>query len=107
MNKRLCIIQMHYTDISNKLSKYNSVSKIIKSDIFDDIVIAAADIKENRCLIDWAKSWNINVRFGSVDNITQRFTEVINEFSADTILRILPQWYFIDTKLIFNVIYDF
>ena len=59
MKKRICIIQMHYTDITEYLNNYNAVDKIVNSDIFDKIVIAAADIKENQCLINWAKRWNI------------------------------------------------
>ena len=105
MKKRLCIIQMHYTDITEYLNNYNAVDKIVNSDIFDKIIIAAADIKENQCLINWAKRWNIEIRFGSVTDVTNRLSIVINEFSAHTVLRILPGWYFIDIDLINNMIY--
>ena len=81
-NKRLCIIQMHYTDITEYLKDYNAVKKIIESNIFDDIIIAAADIPENECLVEWSKWWNTNIRFGSVTNVTQRVLDIVNEFSS-------------------------
>ena len=100
MKKRICIFQMHFTDITKHLIEYNAVEKIVRSNIFDDIVIAAADIKENQCLIEWAQRWGVKIRFGSITNVTSRFSTIVNEFSANTILRLLPQWYFIDTYLI-------
>jgi len=104
MNKRICIIQMHYTDITKKLLSYNSVERIVKSNIFDDIVIAAADISKNKCLIEYSKKYNIEIRFGSVTNVTKRIKDIVKEFSANTVLRILPQWFFIDINLISKMV---
>lgn len=104
MNKRVCIIQMHYTDITEYLFSYNSVEKILSSNIFDDVVIAAADIPKNECLKDYKKKWDIEIRFGSIKNVTNRIKEIVDEFSAKTVLRILPQWFFIDTNLILKMV---
>ena len=103
-NKRLCIIQMHYTDITEHLNQYNIIDKITSGEIFDEIVIAAADIKENQCLIEWAAKWNLDLRLGSVSNVTRRVSTIVKEYSAKTIIRLLPQWYFIDIDLINKMI---
>ena len=105
MKKRICIFQMHYTDITEHLIKYNAVDKIIESSIFDEVVIVAADIDENQCLIDWAKRWKIEIQFGSINNVTSRMKSVINEYSSQVAIRLLPQWYFIDIELISNMVH--
>jgi ubiquinone/menaquinone biosynthesis C-methylase UbiE len=101
---KLCLVQMHYTDITENLENYNAVEKIINSNIFDNIVIAAADIKENEFLKDYADLWNIKICFGSVEKVTDRIFQISNEFSADIVLRVLPNWYFIDIDLIRRMI---
>ena len=87
--KRLCIFQMHHTDIGKRLKDYNAVKKIKQSNIFDDVVIAAADLPENQCLEKYATYWNINIYYGSVTNVTERINEIVNKLSAGTIFRLL------------------
>ena len=100
MKIRLCIIQMHFTDLVPFLREYNCVTNISKSKIFDRIVIAAADVPENSVLKDWAKSWGVEVCFGSVLDVHDRISGIIEETGARTILRVLPQWFFLDINLI-------
>ena len=102
--KRICVFQMHFTDITKDFINYNAVETIVKSNIFDDVVIAAADIHENKCLISWADKWNVDIRFGSSVNVTNRLASIVREYSSQVAIRLLPQWYFIDIKLIRNMI---
>jgi SAM-dependent methyltransferase len=99
-NKRLCIFQMHYTDIFPALEKYNGIESIKRSGIFDEIVIACADVPENQCLETWASKWEVDIRYGEVKNITKRLHSIIEEYDATTIIRTLPQCYFIDIDII-------
>ena len=103
-NRRICVVQMHYTYIIEHLDDYNAVDKIVGSGLFDEVVIAAADIEENRCLVEWAQGWGVSIRFGSVTNVTHRISEIIDELSATLVLRILPHWYFIDLELVERLI---
>lgn len=102
--KNLCVLQFHYTDLMPLLDDYNCISKLQESGIFDDIVLAVADIQENQILIDYAKKWEVDIHFGSVDNVHLRFMEIIEKYNADIILRVLPQWYFIDVDLIESMV---
>jgi len=52
--KNLCVLQFHYTDLMPLLDDYNCISKLQESGIFDDIVLAVADIQENQILMDYA-----------------------------------------------------
>ena len=98
--KRICIFQMHYTDIGKNLKDYNAVEKIKQSNIFDDVIIAAADLPENRCLEEYARHWNADICYGSVTNVTERINKIVNQLQADTVLRLLPQWFFIDISFV-------
>lgn len=104
--KRVCIFQMHYTDIAKSLKDYNAVEKIKKAGIFDHIVIAAADIPENRCLIEYANLWNVDIRFGSTINVTKRIYDIACDYKCETILRALVWWFFIDLELVERMVKD-
>lgn len=102
--KRICIFQMHYTDIGKSLKDYNAVEKIKESNIFDDVVIAAADLPENRLLEEYAAYWGIDIYYGSVTNVTERINKIVNQLSAVTILRALVQWFFVDVALVKKIV---
>ncbi len=104
MNKRLCAIQMHYTDIFPGLNENNCVSALRQSGLFDDIVVVAADVVQNETLRDYASRWGVDIRLGAVENVTQRLYEVSQEYGAQSILRVLPQWYFVDVDYIKNML---
>jgi len=95
---------MHYTDIIENIKKYNAVEKIKQSGIFDDVVIAAADIPENRLLEEYSAFWNVDIRYGSIKNITERIKDIANTLQAKTILRALVHWFFIDVDLVKKMI---
>ena len=104
--KKLCVVQMHYTDLTENLKNYNCVEKLVKSNIFDKVVIAAADINQNSILKNYASNWNIDIKFGSVRNVLARISNVIEENNSQYILRVLPSWYFIDLEIIKKIFDD-
>ena len=106
MKKRACFIQMHYTDITNNLKRFNPLKKIKNSQLFDEIVIAAADIEENKVLKDWAALWQVKIRFGDKENVLERFLEIAEELSVSTVLRIIPSWYFLDLNYVKTLIFE-
>lgn len=98
--KKICVLQFHYTDLMPLIKERNCIEKLKKSGIFDHIVLAAADIQENECLKEYSEIWNVDIYYGSVDDVHHRIESVINLYDADIILRVLPQWYFLDINLI-------
>ena len=102
--KKICVLQFHYTDLMPLIKDHNCIDKLKKSGIFDHIVLAAADIKENECLKEYAEIWDVDLHYGSVEDVHQRIESVINLYDADIILRVLPQWYFLDVNLIEEMI---
>ena len=102
--RKVCILQFHYTDLIPLLDEYNCISKLKKSKLFDDIVLGVADIEENQVLIEYAQKWDVDICFGPADNVHLRISEIIQKYDADIALRVLPQWYFIDTDLIGSMI---
>ncbi len=106
MKKRACFIQMHYTDITDNLKRYNPLKKIKNSELFDEVVIAAADVKENKVLEEWAAFWQVKIRFGNKENVLARFLSIAEELSVSTVLRIIPTWYFLDIKYVKKLILE-
>ena len=106
MKKRACFIQMHYTDITDNLKRYNPLEKIKNSELFDEVVIAAADVKENKVLEEWAAFWQVKIRFGNKENVLARFLSIAEELSVSTVLRIIPTWYFLDINYVKTLILE-
>jgi len=42
MSNRLCVVQMHYTDLFPEIHNNNAVSKLLESDVVDHVVIEVA-----------------------------------------------------------------
>ncbi len=106
MKKRACFIQMHYTDITDNLKRFNPLKKIKSSKLFDEVVIAAADIEENKVLEEWAAFWQVKIRYGDKENVLSRFLKIAEELSVSTILRIIPTWYFLDLDYVKTLILE-
>ena len=98
--QKLCVFQMHHTDITEALAANNAIDAIRDSGVFDAMVIACADVPENQKLRTWAQKWDLPIRFGDVDNVVLRMQEIIREFDASYVARFLTQWYFVDVYLI-------
>ena len=50
MSKRLCVIQLHYTDFQFAIEKFNPIKKLKDSNIFDEIILICPDMNENKKL---------------------------------------------------------
>ena len=96
---------MHYTDITDNLKRYNPLKKIKNSELFDEVVIAAADVKENKVLEEWAAFWQVKIRFGNKENVLARFLSIAEELSVSTVLRIIPTWYFLDINYVKTLVF--
>ncbi len=55
-NRHICFIQIHYTDLKlHEDPDHNLLKKIKQSMLFDEIILAAANIEENKVLRKFAK----------------------------------------------------
>ena len=100
-NRHICFIQTHYTDLSlHEDPEHNLLEKIKQSMLFDEIILAAADIEENKVLRKFAKTNGVKYLLGSVRNIVERMNHVIDEYNADFLYRVLLNWHYIDTELL-------
>lgn len=102
--KKLCVIQMTYTDVTPHIKEYNAIKKIKSSNIFDYIILAVPDIKENRVLNEFAEEFGIDIFFGDVNNVTKRICDIANKYGCEIIARILVSWFFINKSLINNMV---
>ena len=102
--KRLCVFQMHHTDVSPLLETYNAVVKVRDSGFFDHVVLAAPDLPENRVLVEWANKWGIDIHFGSVENVALRIHECCELYKCESVARALVWWFFLDTRLLNNLV---
>ena len=103
VNRKLCVIQGNYTDLTPYLMEgYNSIVPIKDCKVFDHIVLALPDLKENRVFEKFAKKMEIDIFYGSVDNVTQRIYQIAIKYECNLIARVLLMWYFLDKQLIVN-----
>jgi ubiquinone/menaquinone biosynthesis C-methylase UbiE len=105
MNK-VCFIQCHYTDEFSLLhEERNPINKLLKSNIFDKIVLGVADIEKNKNIFDkYALEYGVEVFYGSSLDIVNRMLKICEVYNADLLSRILINWNYIDIELIENMI---
>ena len=102
--KMLAVIQSNYTDLINFNLKYNCITALKESGLFDNIVLVAPDIPENNAIEDFAKTYDIDVFLGDVENVVQRIISCSKKYNAEIIARVLLNYFFIDVKLINEMI---
>ena len=95
--KTVCFIQMHYTELE-LAERINPISRLKRSGIFDNIVLAVAEIEENKPIADFARANSIECYFGSVDNLVDRMSEVCKGY--DILVRVLATCFYMDIDLI-------
>lgn len=100
MNKKICTIQINYTDLENFDANYNCIAKLKESGIFDKVVLAAPDIEKNLVLADFARKYDIELFLGEVDNVAKRMLDCCRKYDAEIAARVLINWFFIDIDLI-------
>ena len=104
--KRLCVFQIHHTDVSEHLVDCNAVVKIRDSGIFDHVVLAAPDLPENRILVEWANRWKVDICYGPAENVTRRIYQCCDLYGCETVARALVWWFFLDLGLIENLVHE-
>jgi len=100
MNKKICIVQINYTDFENFNMNYNNINILKESKLFENIVLAAPDIKKNKIVVDFAIKHNIEYFLGDIYNVSQRLLDCSNFYNAKIIVRVLINWFFLDMQLI-------
>ncbi len=99
--RKVCFIQCHYTNITEESDpRYFCVEKIRDSGLFDEVVLAAADVPENKIFVDLARKWGVKYFLGSPDNMVQRMQEVAKAFDCEILARVLLYWFYLDVDLI-------
>ncbi len=100
--KKVCFIQCHYTDeFSLQKDDRNPIKKLVKSKIFDHIVLGVADVKQNRDIFDdYAKLYEIDVFYGSSLDIVDRMLKICEKYDSDILSRILINWNYLDIELV-------
>jgi len=91
---------MHWTDADEKLLAESAVPLVRDSGLFDDVVIAAADVPENRVLERWAEGWGVPLRYGPERDVAARILACARAFGADVVARALVWWFFLDLDLV-------
>ena len=92
-------MQMHYTDI-DLFNRINAVEPLKESGIFDEIVLAVADMPENKPIEAIAAKYGVECYFGSPDNLVDRMSAVCTVYGADILVRVLGTSFYMDIDLI-------
>ncbi len=99
--RKLCFIQCHYTNIREDSDPlYFCVSKIRESGLFDEVVLAAADMEENHIFNALASEWGVSAYLGAPDNMVERMIGAAEAFECQVVARVLLYWFYLDTDLI-------
>ena len=102
MTTRVCFVQAHHTNLrpDDVDPEGYAIDRLRRSGLFDRIVLAGADLPENRVLRDAAAGWGIDCILGSVDDVVDRMLEVARKTRADVLARVLVDWFYVDTDLV-------
>jgi len=103
-NKRVCVFQINFTDLNPFLFKYNAIGIVNRSRLFDKIVLAAPNIKQNHVLKKLAEKYDIDLYLGNEDNVARRIYDLTKMYGFETIARPSINWFFLDTTLLGKMI---
>lgn len=102
---KVCFLQVHYTDQNFLLDPAtNCIARLKESNIFDEIVLAAANVPENACIHQYAEQYGIRAFLGDVSNIARRMQGVADNFDATVLARILVNYIHTDLTLVANML---
>jgi SAM-dependent methyltransferase len=91
---------MHHTDLHEGLLVRNGVERIKASGLFDAVVLAVADVPENRALERFAASFEVEIVYGAEHDVARRLADCARAFDCETIARALVWWLFVDLELV-------
>ena len=101
---RLAVIQISSSDITDELKKNNVIDSLKNSPLFDKIVLAAPNLKDTEKLKSFSQDFDVELFLGDTINVTKRILDCALFYNADTIVRVLSQWFFIDMDLVKKLI---
>lgn len=102
-----CFVQCHHTDFKEEISLKEGyvVPQLKEAGLFDHIVLAAADVEENREIIPaYAKKFGVDYFLGSPDNVAERMLQVCEETNASVLVRTLASLFYIDIGLLKSMV---
>ncbi len=103
--KVVVFVQCNASNLYDSKDQNNYVIGVAKrTKIFDDIVLTVPDEKENYIFEDLSKKWEVNLYKGSVYNVCDRLNKAAKLYQADIIIRVLLKRFYLDTKIISNMI---
>lgn len=108
-SRTLAVIQAHHTDLlpGDRDPAHYSIAPLLNSRFIDRVVIAAADVPDNRRYSEIARAWGVDVFFGSEIDIidrTLRAAESIGAARDAVIVRTLLNRFYADVSLIDGMI---
>ena len=107
--RTLAVIQAHHTDLlpGDRDPAHYSIAPLQQSREIDRIVIAVADVPDNRQYADVARAWGVDVFFGSEIDIVDRTLRAAESLGAArdaVIVRTLLNRFYADPTLIDGMI---
>ena len=101
----VAVIQAHHTDLlaGDMDATHYCVAALRKCDRVDRIVLAAADIPENRVLRDAAEAWGIDVFLGSEFDVIARIIGAVGQEGVQArtpVARVLLNRFYLDPVLL-------
>jgi spore coat polysaccharide biosynthesis protein SpsF (cytidylyltransferase family) len=108
-SRTLAVIQAHHTDLlpGDRDPAHYSIAPLQKSRCIDRIVIAVADLPDNRQFAEIARAWGVDVFFGSEIDVVERTLRAAESFGAArdaVIARTLLNRFYADAALIDGMI---
>lgn len=67
---------------------YRQIKRILKSEFVDDLIVATSMDKSDDELVDFLISKQIKVFRGSLNNVFQRFLQIVDSYSPSNIIRL-------------------
>lgn len=90
--------------INKKPMLYWVISRLNRSKLIDEIVLAIPDTKESNVLEEFAKENDIIYVRGSEDNVLSRYYKAAKQSNADVVVRITADCPLVDSEIVDNVI---
>lgn len=98
----IAFVQCHYKNFKEAYQDDRfCMRRLQESGLFAHVVLAAADIEENRAIVPQAaKQAGVEFFLGDNKNLLKRMLDAGTDFQAEYLARVLPEWFYVDLELV-------
>jgi spore coat polysaccharide biosynthesis protein SpsF len=83
------------------------IERLRQANLLDELVVATSTDSSDDVLADYIEGIGVNVQRGSLDNVLQRFVEVLDKYETDAVVRLTADCPLVDSEVLDGVVDSF